>query len=87
MKILLLPLKYEIKTAIVTVNFSLSSLRAKLSNNNCYRDSWKSDIFRERAPSKKKQRTYTKNDAKMIKCDNFTRKMKTIGKINDWMAQ
>ena len=27
----------------------------------------------ERKPSKKKQRTYTKKDAKRIKSDNFTR--------------
>ena len=44
------------------------------SDNYCYRDSWKSDNFREREPSKKKQRTDTKKDAKRIKNDNFTRK-------------
>ena len=30
-------------------------------------------ITLEREPSKKKQRTYTKKDAKSIKSDNFTR--------------
>ena len=30
-------------------------------------------IIIEREPSKKKQRTYTKKDAKRIKSDNFTR--------------
>ena len=33
----------------------------------------------EREPLKKKQRTDTKKDGKMIKIDNFT-------KMNDWMA-
>ena len=32
-----------------------------------------SDNFREREPSKKKQRTDTKNDAKRTMSDNFTR--------------
>ena len=43
------------------------------SDNYRYRDSWESDNFREREPSKKKQRTNTKKDAKRIKSDNFSR--------------
>ena len=39
----------------------------------------------EREPSKKKQRTDTKKDAKRIKSDNFTRSS-NIDKMNDWMA-
>ena len=54
------------------VIFSLSPLRARKSDNYCYRDSLKSDNFRERA-IKKKQKTDTKKDAKRIKSDNFTR--------------
>ena len=38
----------------------------------------------EREPSKKKQRSDTKKDAKRIKIDNFTGR--NIGKMNDWMA-
>ena len=62
-----------------------------MSDNYRYRDSWISDNFREREPSKKKQRTVTKNDAKRIKNDIFTRSTKeksniAIGKMNDWMA-
>ena len=49
----------------------LSPLRARKSDNYRYRDSWKSDNFRERA-IKKKQRTDTNKDAKRIKSDNFT---------------
>ena len=49
------------------VIFSLSPLRARKSDNYRYRDSWKSDNFRERQPSKKKQRTDTKKDAKGLK--------------------
>ena len=41
-------------------------------------------ITLERKPSKKKQRTDTKKDAKRIKSDNFTRSNKE--KSNDWMA-
>ena len=44
-------------------------------------------------PSKKKQRTDTKKDAKRIKSDNFTRNNReksniaiAIGKIDDWIA-
>ena len=35
--------------------FSLSPLRARKSDNYCYRDSWKSDNFRERAIKKRKE--------------------------------
>ena len=37
----------------------------------------------EREPSKKKQRTDTKKDAKRIKSDNFTRSNRE--NLNDWM--
>ena len=47
----------------------------------------------EREPSKKKQRTDTKKDAKRIKSDNLTRGNReksniaiAIGNLNDWMA-
>ena len=50
-------------------------------------------ITLEREPSKKKQTTDTKKDAKRIKSDNFTRRNRKksnitiyIGKMNDWMA-
>ena len=57
-------------------SFALLKALAK-SNGNLigiafYRNSWKSDNFR-RKPSKKKQRTDSKKDAKRIKSDNFTR--------------
>ena len=55
------------------VIFLLSPLRARKSDSCRYRNSWKSDNFREREPSKKKQKTDTKKDAKIIKSDNFTR--------------
>ena len=53
------------------VIFSLSPLRARKSDNYLYRDNWKSDNFREREPSKKKQRTDTKKNTKRIKSDNL----------------
>ena len=37
------------------VIFSLSVLRARKSNNYRYRDSWKSDNFREKATKKSKE--------------------------------
>ena len=45
-----------------------------------------------RKPSKKKQRTDTKKNAKRIKSDNFTRSREKkrpilLGKMNDLMAQ
>ena len=47
----------------------------------------------EKEPSKKKQKTDTKKDAKRIKIDNFTRCNKeksniaiAIGKMNNWIA-
>ena len=46
---------------------SLSPLRARISDNYRYRDSWKSD------DQEKKQRTDTINESKKIKSDNFTR--------------
>ena len=52
-------------------NLLLSPLRARKSDNYHYRNSWKSNNFRERDPSKKKQRT-DKKDAKRIYSDNFT---------------
>ena len=61
----------------------LSPLRASKSDNYHYCDSWKSNDFRKREPSKKNQRTDTKKDAKRIKSDNFTRG--NIGNLNDWM--
>ena len=61
------PLKMVIFPILLFTLFSLSSLRARKSDN--YRDS---DNFRERA-IKNKQRTDTKKDAKRIKSDNFTR--------------
>ena len=48
------------------VIFSLSPLRVRKGDNYRYRSS-------KREPSKKKQRTDTKKDAKRIKSDNFTR--------------
>ena len=48
----------------ITVIFSLLPLRTRKSEN--FRE-------REREPSKKKQRTDTKKDAKKIRSDNFTR--------------
>jgi hypothetical protein len=65
----------------VTVIFSLSPLRARKSDNYCYRNSWKSENFREREPSKKKHRTDTKKYAKRIKGDNFTRSNKEKSNI------
>ena len=46
-----------------TVIFSLSSLRARKSDNYRYRDSWKSDNIRE-SKQEIKQRADTKNEAK-----------------------
>ena len=47
-------------------------------------------ITLERKPSKNKQGTAIKKDAKRIKIDNFTRsnreKSKILGKRNEWMA-
>ena len=65
MKILLLPSKCEI--IFVTLRKSPFSYCSSI-----YRDSWKSDNFRERA-IKKKQNTDTKKVAKRINIDNFTR--------------
>ena len=39
------------------------------------------DDFREREPSKKKQRTDTTKDAKRTKCDNFARRNKEKSNI------
>ena len=58
---------YLLSICCLSAIFSLSPLRARKSDN--YR--WKSDNIRERGPSKKKQRTDTKKDAKR-KSDNFT---------------
>ena len=51
-------------------NGNFSNIAIAKSDNYRYRDGWKSNNFRE--PSKKKQRTDTKKDAKRIKSDNFT---------------
>ena len=55
----------------ITEIFSLSSLRARKSDNYRYRNSWKSNNFWENN-QEKKQRAGTKNKAKKIKSDNFT---------------
>ena len=73
-------------------NLLLASLRARKSNNYLYRDSRKGDNFKEREPSKKKQRTDINKDAKMIRNDNFTRGNREKSNIaidwnlNDWIA-
>ena len=46
-------------------NLIAIALRARKSDNYRYRDSWKSNNFRERA-IKEKQKTDTKKDEKMI---------------------
>ena len=40
----------------------------------------------KRDPSKKKQRTDTKKDAKRIRSDNFTRSNREKSNRNDWVA-
>ena len=56
----------------MTLLFSLSPFKIEKDDNYRYRDSWKSDNFRERA-IKKEAKNCTKKDAKRIKSDNFTR--------------
>ena len=53
-------------------NYVLSTLRARKSDIYRYRNSWKNDNYRETNKAKK-QRTITKNEAKKIKNDNFTK--------------
>ena len=51
--------------------FSLSPLRARKSENYNYRDSWKSDNFRERNEEKKQSADNNNKKAHKIKRDNF----------------
>ena len=59
------------------------AFKARKSDNYRYRYSRESDNL-GRQLSKKKQRTDTLKDAKMIKSDNFTRS--NIRKMNYWMS-
>jgi len=55
------------------VIFSLSPLRARKSNNYRYRDSCKSDNFREKNHQKRSKEMIPKWMTNKIKRDNFTR--------------
>ena len=58
--------------AIVKEDFSQSPLKVRKSDNYRSCDSWNSDNYRKRNKGKK-QKNYTKNEAKEIKSNSFKR--------------